>query len=194
MPKPASAMPSAPPPSASTALSVRHWRTSRQRPAPSATRMASSRSRETARASIRLATLAHAISSTRRDGAQQQPQRGPHVAHIAAVAAVRASCARCCCPGYCSASAAADGGHFRLRLRQSRAGPQARPSPCTGCASRFRRYGAVFCPSGVYTSPSPSSCKPRRRDAHDGLRRCPSSTSVAPITSRRLRKWRCHKL
>ncbi len=61
----ASNTPSAPPVSPNTALSVRHWRTNRPRPAPSATRMASSRSRETARASSKLATFTHAISSTR---------------------------------------------------------------------------------------------------------------------------------
>ena len=63
-PTAASKAPNKPPESPSTALSVRHWRTSRLRPAPRAVRMASSRSRETARANSRLATLTQAISST----------------------------------------------------------------------------------------------------------------------------------
>ena len=62
---PPAILPSTPPQSPSTALSVRHWRINRPRPAPSATRTASSRSRETARASSKLATFTHAISSTR---------------------------------------------------------------------------------------------------------------------------------
>ena len=48
----------------STRLSTMSWRTSRQRPAPSAARMPTSRSRAVARASSRFATFAHAISST----------------------------------------------------------------------------------------------------------------------------------
>ena len=65
MPRAASATPSSASGQSKTALSVRHWRTRRPRPAPRATRMASSRSRDTARASRRLAILAQAISSTR---------------------------------------------------------------------------------------------------------------------------------
>ena len=58
-------IPRRPPPSASTRLSTRSWRTTRNRLAPSATRIATSRWRLAPRARIRLATLAHAISSTR---------------------------------------------------------------------------------------------------------------------------------
>ncbi len=65
IPTAANKMPSMPPESPKTALSVRHWRINRPRPAPSATRIASSRSRETARASSKLATFTHAINSTR---------------------------------------------------------------------------------------------------------------------------------
>ena len=64
-PMAASKTPSAPPKSPNTLLSVRHWRTRRPRLAPSATRMAISRSRETARASNRLATFTHAISNAK---------------------------------------------------------------------------------------------------------------------------------
>ncbi len=60
----ASATPSTPPRSARTVLSVRSWRASRPRPAPSAWRTASSCPRRTARARARLATFAHAIRST----------------------------------------------------------------------------------------------------------------------------------
>ena len=63
-PAAASAKPRAPPKSASSVLSVSSWRTSRPRPAPSAARIASSRLRRSMRDSIRLATLAQAISST----------------------------------------------------------------------------------------------------------------------------------
>ena len=52
------------PSTASTALSARSCRASRPRSAPSARRTAISRLRCTARASSRLATLAHAMSST----------------------------------------------------------------------------------------------------------------------------------
>ena len=53
-----------PPAQASTMLSVSNCRTMRQRPAPSVARVASSRDRDAARASVRLATLTQAISST----------------------------------------------------------------------------------------------------------------------------------
>ena len=56
--------PTTPPQTASSALSVSSCRTSRPRPAPSAARIASSRSRPSIRASVRLATFAHAISRT----------------------------------------------------------------------------------------------------------------------------------
>ena len=53
-----------PPARESNTLSVSNWRTMRPRPAPIAARMANSRLRPVARTSSRLATLAHAISST----------------------------------------------------------------------------------------------------------------------------------
>ena len=56
--------PPTPPAQASTRLSVSSCRTMRPRPAPSVARIASSRDRDAARASIRFATLTHAISST----------------------------------------------------------------------------------------------------------------------------------
>ena len=58
-------MPSAPPISESTTLSVSSCRTMRRRPAPSADRTASSRMRTVARASSRLATLAQQMRSTK---------------------------------------------------------------------------------------------------------------------------------
>ena len=60
----ATSRPAAPPASDSKVLSVRSWRISCPRPAPSAARTASSRSRRSRRASERFATLAHAMSST----------------------------------------------------------------------------------------------------------------------------------
>ena len=63
-PHTASASPSAPPPSASTRLSVNNCRMRRRRPAPKAPRMAISLSRVAARARSRLARLAQAISNS----------------------------------------------------------------------------------------------------------------------------------
>ena len=51
------------PAAASTRLSTRTWRTRRRRDAPSAARTAISRARTVARASSRLATLRHAVTS-----------------------------------------------------------------------------------------------------------------------------------
>ena len=50
---------------ASSVLSVSSWRTSRVRLAPRTERIAISRSRRTIRASVRFATLAHTMSSTK---------------------------------------------------------------------------------------------------------------------------------
>ena len=58
-------MPRAPAAAAKSALSANRRRTSRARPAPSALRTASSRSRQAARVKSRFATLPQAISSTR---------------------------------------------------------------------------------------------------------------------------------
>ena len=58
------ARPRTPPHPASSTLSVSSWRTTRPRAAPIAERTANSRWRPAARASSRLATFAHAISST----------------------------------------------------------------------------------------------------------------------------------
>ncbi len=61
---PAHRIPSAPPATAIVRLSVKSWRTSRRRAAPSDSRIASSRRRDIARASSRTATFAQAINST----------------------------------------------------------------------------------------------------------------------------------
>ena len=58
-------MPTTPPASERTTLSVSSWRTSCPRPAPSAARTASSRSRRSSRASDRLATFEQAMSRTK---------------------------------------------------------------------------------------------------------------------------------
>ena len=58
-------IPAAAPAIASNTLSVSIWRSNRQRPAPRATRIASSRSRALALASSMVARFAHAISSTK---------------------------------------------------------------------------------------------------------------------------------
>src|SRR5207245_942736 len=78
----AATTPSAPPPRASTTLSVKSCLTTRPRPAPRADRMASSRPRTPARASGRLATLTHAIMRTSatartsaRDGGDRRDRR-----------------------------------------------------------------------------------------------------------------------
>ena len=64
IPKYAKAHPSAAPAIASTRLSIRSWRTSRRRPAPSDARTAISFSRAAARARSMFATLLHEISSS----------------------------------------------------------------------------------------------------------------------------------
>ena len=64
IPQAASPSPAAPPASASARLSVRNWRTSRERLAPSAVRTATSFWRAAARASSMWATLAQAIRRT----------------------------------------------------------------------------------------------------------------------------------
>lgn len=61
----ASTTPTTAPARASSTLSVSSWRTMRPRPAPIAVRTAISRLRSAARASIRFATFAHAMSSTK---------------------------------------------------------------------------------------------------------------------------------
>ncbi len=65
MPPNASTIPKAPPRHPRTTLSTSSCRTTRQRDAPRATRTAISRERFAARDSSRLATFAHAISSTK---------------------------------------------------------------------------------------------------------------------------------
>ena len=72
---------SVPPISASTTLSVRSWRTSRARPAPSAARSDISRRRAVARASWRLAMLAQAMSRISATKPEQDQQRRADVAH-----------------------------------------------------------------------------------------------------------------
>ena len=64
LPQKAKSTPTAPPNAASNTLSVSSCRTSRHRPAPTASRTLISAPRKAARASSRFATLAHAISST----------------------------------------------------------------------------------------------------------------------------------
>ena len=70
------ATPAAPAQSASTRLSASNPRTIRRRVAPSAARMAISRSRSAARASSRLATFAQAISSRKPTDASNTPSVG----------------------------------------------------------------------------------------------------------------------
>ena len=79
-PAQASTSPSTPPTRASSVVSVSSCARRRPRPAPSADRSASSRSRPNIRASVRLATLAQAINSTRGSGAQQNQQHRTGVA------------------------------------------------------------------------------------------------------------------
>ena len=70
----ASSAPSAPPASETTRLSARSCRTIAPRVAPMDVRIASSRWRVVPRASRRLATFAHAISSRKPHRPEQQPQ------------------------------------------------------------------------------------------------------------------------
>jgi len=68
----ATTRPGAPPATASTVLSTSTWRISRDRGAPSATRIDVCAADAVPRASCRFARLAHAISSTRVGDAQAQ--------------------------------------------------------------------------------------------------------------------------
>src|SRR5580693_3738504 len=72
-------MQSAAPTTESSALSVKSWRKIRRRPAPRETRSAISRSRTAARASIRFATFAQAISSTNATAASRSSRPGRSV-------------------------------------------------------------------------------------------------------------------
>ena len=65
-----------PPQSERKTLSTRTWRSKRQRPAPRATRIPISRSREAARASIIVVKFAHAIRSTRKTAASKIRSNG----------------------------------------------------------------------------------------------------------------------
>ena len=71
----ASTAPAPAPATAISTLSASNWRTIRTRDAPSARRTAISRSRAVARASIRFARFAQAMSRTMRGRRQQQPER-----------------------------------------------------------------------------------------------------------------------
>ncbi len=72
----ANATPSVAPPSATSTLSVRSWRITRHASAPRATRTAISFDRAVARASSRLATLAHAMRSTKPTAAIMMSRTG----------------------------------------------------------------------------------------------------------------------
>ena len=84
-PHQASSSPNAPPRAASVTLSVSIWRISRARVAPTAARMAISRSRTVARASSRLATFTHAISSTK-------PTAPARISRVGRALPTRSSC------------------------------------------------------------------------------------------------------
>ena len=118
----ANAMPSAAPMSATMTLSVSSWRTMRQRSAPSATRTAISFERAVARARSRLATFAHAMSSTNATDA---------IMIISTGRKLPACCSRIVCAstpqprfdaGYCVSSADGDGAEIVAHLLDRDAG------------------------------------------------------------------------
>src|SRR5215472_9820900 len=129
--------PSSPPARPRSALSVRLCRTKRPRLAPSATRMANSRSRETARASIKLATFAHAISSTR----PTAPSKSQSVDPVSPTSARNSfTCSER--PLFVSAKACAK--WFPVSATSacacaSVAPDRKRPITWTGCAARLRK-------------------------------------------------------
>ena len=84
----AAASPSTPPPAPSSALSVRSWRKSCQRLAPSAAQTASARRRVTPRASSSPATLVQAISSTRAVAAVRARSAGRYAPTISSSSGV----------------------------------------------------------------------------------------------------------
>ena len=77
---------------ASSSVSVSSWRAMRDRPAPSACRVASSFMRALERTSIRLVTLTAPTSSTNTTPPHSRIQRAPHVADQERPAAGRRPC------------------------------------------------------------------------------------------------------
>ena len=73
--------PIVPPATASSTLSVRSWRISRVRPAPSAVRSAISRWRDSARGEQQAGHVRARDEQQQRDRAAADEDRGPHVAH-----------------------------------------------------------------------------------------------------------------
>ena len=96
--------PNAPPIVASTKLSVNSWRTMRPRAAPSATRIASSRSRAVARASNRLARFTDAMSSTNPTAPSSTSKLARTFPTIDCCSGAADAAATSLFSGYCSAS------------------------------------------------------------------------------------------
>ena len=132
----ASDVPTRAPASESNILSVTSWRTSRCLPAPNAVRTAISVSRVDARTRSRLATLAHAMSSTKPTPPSITSNAGRTLPTIASWSgmAVALKCVLLC--GYCSSSR-------RAICASSVAAPSTivpaarRPTPLRKCAPRF---------------------------------------------------------
>ena len=164
----ARAIPSTPPETPSTRLSVRHWRTRRPRPAPSATRMASSRSRETARASMRLAMFTQAISSTRltapssshsvpRTSSTRRPERvGDEDAALVGFRVLLRE-------------AAANQRQLGLRLGELRAGTDARQHPDAVSFAVLHVRGGVLTERSVQVEVVSEQPEARGEDADDGV-------------------------
>ena len=104
MPHIASNSPAAPPRVESSRLSVSNWRTTRQRLAPRAVRMAISLRRTVARASIRFATLAQAINSTKATAASSTSRAGRTLPTNLSWAETRAILKPVSASGYCASS------------------------------------------------------------------------------------------
>ena len=105
---------------ASSRLSISSCRTMRQRVAPSDTRTDISRARFAARANSRLATLAHAISSTNADRAQQREKdHADRTAVLLLVERLHPRSMSLLVSGYSRREPFRDGEQLRLRLRTS---------------------------------------------------------------------------
>src|ERR1700693_3997651 len=128
VPQALSTAPNAPPATASSRLSVKSWRMRLARVAPMAVRTAISRWRPSARESRRLATLAHAMSSTN-PTAEENPQRRTDARDqlVAQIADAHGGAGVCIREArMLAAILRGQRIHLRLRLRERYAGLQPR--------------------------------------------------------------------
>lgn len=149
----AASTPSTPPAPASSSVSVNSWRSSLRRPAPSAIRTVISRVRDTARTSMRLATLAHTIRAIRPtahiktiSGAwySRLKRENPSAPELTSIGSSRRSDSNCArsLPDNCERTASASIGGMAVLTCASVAPGAARPIICS---HDQRRSSSIFC-------------------------------------------------